>query len=78
MSKSRNTPNPRSKLLKSAVVGGAGLGLPPDSVPPSGMGVLLLYIPLEQLTNMTLPNIQADLGLPWAVEGGGTAWFDEL
>lgn len=74
----RTTPNPASTLLKSAVIAGAGMEVPPDSAPPAGMGVLILYVPLEQLAAMTLPDIQADVGLPWAVEGGGSAWFDEL
>ncbi|GIL13728.1 MAG: hypothetical protein BroJett038_24480 [Chloroflexota bacterium] len=78
MTKSRTIPNPSSVLLKNAVVGGAGLGMPPDATPPAGMGVVLLYVPLSDLTTMAAPDIQADLGLPWAVEGGGAAWFDEL
>ena len=78
MATSRTTPNPNSVLLRNAVVGGAGLGLPPNSAPPPGMGVLLLYVPLAQLTTMTPPDIQNDVGLPWAVETGGSAWFDEL
>ena len=78
MPKPRTIPNPKSVLLKSAVVAGAGLELPPDSSPPAGMGIVLLYVPLAQLTTMSPPDIQADLGLPWAVQGGGGAWFDEF
>lgn len=78
MSKTRLIPNPDSYLLKNAVVGGVGMSAPPDSAPPAGMGVVLLYVPLTQLSGMAPPDIQTDLGLPWAVEGGGAAWFDEL
>jgi hypothetical protein len=78
MPKTRTIPNPDSALLRNAVIGGAGLGVPPDSEPPAGMGCVLLYVPLQQLVAMAPPDIQSDLGLPWAVDGGGSAWFDEL
>lgn len=74
----RITPNPQSTLLKKAVIAGAGLGVPPGSDPPAGMGVLVLYVPLTHLTTMAPRSIQADMGLPWAVDGGGSAWFDEV
>jgi hypothetical protein len=75
---SRVIPNPESKLLKMAVIGGAGSAVPCGCEPPPGMGVLLLYVPLNQLARMALPAIQADVGLPWAVEGGGSAWFSDI
>lgn len=76
--KDRKIPNPNSKLLKQAIIGGAGMGVPPDSAPPPGMAVVLLYVPTATLTGMTPPDIQTDMGLPWAINGGGQAWFDEL
>lgn len=78
MPKLRKIPNPESSILKNAVIGGAGLDVPPNSSPPEGMGVILLYVPLSQLTTMSPPDMQQDLGLPWGVEGGGAVWFDDF
>jgi hypothetical protein len=74
----RVIPNPHSKLLASAIVGAVGLAVPPDSEPPAGMAVLLLYVPLDNMVEKNPIEIQTDLGLPWAVEDGSTAWLDEL
>lgn len=73
---SRKIPNPNSTLLANAVIGGCGIGLPPDSDPPQGMGAVVLYLPLPLLANKSPMDIQRDLGLPWSVDGGGTHWFD--
>lgn len=73
---SRETPNPDSSLLANAVIGGCGMDIPPDSAPPPGMGVVVLYVPLPMLADKSAPDIQRDIGLPWMVEGGGTYWFD--
>lgn len=73
----RKSPNPTSTLLPNAVVGGCGMGVPPDSDPPPGMGVVLLYVPLGLVVGKSPPEIQRDLGLPWSVEGGGSYWFDD-
>lgn len=78
MPKNRTIPNPDSALLRRAVVGGAGLGLPPDLEAPPGMAMVLLYVPVEELTSRSMPDIQTDLGLPWAAEDGAGVWFDEL
>lgn len=73
----REIPNPNSKILQRAIIGGMGASVPPGSAPPAGMGVVLLYVPLTELRR-SLPEVQADMGLPWAVEGGGGIWFDEI
>lgn len=78
MSNERIIPNPSSELLRRAVVGGAGLGLPPGLSAPPGMGMVLLYVPLEALTSRSIPEVQRDLGLPWSDETGQAVWFDEL
>lgn len=74
----RVTPNPKSTLLANAVVGGVGLAIPPDSDPPAGMAVLVLFVPLHEVDGKNPIEIQQDLGLPWAVEDGSSAWLDEL
>ncbi len=78
MPKLRTVPNPNSELLRHAVVGGAGLGLPPDVEAPAGMAIVLLYVPLDEVTKRSAPELQADLGLPWADQDGKPVWFDEL
>lgn len=42
------------------------------------MAMVLLYVPLEEITSRSLPQIQADLGLPWASDDGTGVWLDEL
>lgn len=74
----RIIPNPKSKILANAVVGGAGLGCPPDVSAPAGMGIIMLYVPLDQVVGKSLIDIQRDLGLPWFAEGGPAIWFYEL
>jgi hypothetical protein len=74
---SRKTPNPESKLLANAIVGGAGLGMP-GVTPPPGMAAVLLYVPIGEMLNKNIFEMQADLGLPWHAEGGDPVWFDEV
>lgn len=70
--------NKDSRLLTKAVIGGAGLQLPPDAgLPPEGMGAILLYVPLDVMKSMTLPDIQADIGLPWSGPDGEPFWLSE-
>lgn len=76
MQNARNPINPDSKLLSAAVVGGAGPGLPPDvGNPPPGMGAVLLYVPSQFITGMSLVAMQADMGLPWSDTKGQPYWF---
>jgi hypothetical protein len=42
------------------------------------MGMVLLYVPLEELTKRAPPDLQTDLGLPWASDDGKGVWFDEI
>lgn len=72
------TLNVNSEMLAKAVVGGAGLGLPPGAgIPPRGMGAVLLYVPLSAMAGKTPVEMQADMGLPWAGEEGEPVWFPE-
>ena len=76
----RKIPNPESKLLASAVVGGAGMGIPGFDL-PKGMGAVLLFVPISEIAGKNPMEIQSDLGLPWAIEDESGAcsgtWFDE-
>lgn len=73
----RKTPNPASNILATAVVGGAGLAIPPMlNTPPKGMAAIVLYVPVEHIAGKTVIDIQRDIGLPWHVEGGPGMWFD--
>lgn len=72
----REIPNPQSKLLESALVAGAGIGLP-GAEPPPGMGAILLYVPLGEIVAKSPLDIQEDLGLPWYCDSGPGIWFDE-
>lgn len=74
----RDIPNPESIILKNAVIGGAGLGNPPENEPPSGMAAVLLYVPIEQILNKSPIQIQNDIGLPWHMTGGDPVWFDDF
>ena len=76
--KTRVTPNPQSRMLSKAVVGGAGIGFPPSMKPPAGMGAIVLYVPIEQIVGKSILEMQSDIGLPWSVEGGQPVWVDEL
>lgn len=73
----RKSPNPHSKLLEKAVVGGAGMSLP-GVTPPQGLGVVLLYVPLSEVLGKSAIDMQSDLGIPWHCEGGQPVWFDDL
>lgn len=75
--KLRVTPNPQSQLLNLAVIGGAGLSLPPDTTVPEGMAAVLLFVPINCMIGKTIPEIQTDIGLPWFADGGESFWFDE-
>ena len=72
----KTTIKPDSTILSAAVVGGAGLALPPDAgIPPPGMGAVLLYVPLEVIGGKNPGEMQADMGLPWAGPNGEPYWF---
>lgn len=71
----RLTPNKDSKILKKAIIAGAGLGLPPSVSIPDGMGAVLLFVPIELLGNKSIIEIQQDIGLPWHAENGSGYWF---
>lgn len=74
----RTIPNPKSTLLAQAVVGGAGLFVPGEQlVPPEGKAAVLLYVPIDQMAGKSLPELQADLGLPWSMTDGAPYWFDQ-
>lgn len=74
----RNIPNPHSQMLACAIVGGAGLTLPPKVDVPEGMAAVVLFVPMEHVIGKSPIEIQEDLGLPWYCNGGSPAWFDEL
>lgn len=72
------TNKPYAAILSEAVIGGAGLVLPPDAgMPPPGMGVVLLYVPLKVIGNKNPVEIQADMGMPWAGPNGEPCWLPE-
>ena len=74
----RVIPNPSSKLLSQAVVGGIGLGLPLDLEIPPGLACLMLLVPAEAIHLKSPIDLQDDLGLPWSGDGGAPMWFDEF
>lgn len=80
--KVREIPNPHSILLSNAVVGAAGVALPPDIEPPISMAPILLFVPIDEMRGKSMSQIQEDLGLPWAGDDGNGAlshvWFDKL
>lgn len=69
--------NPHSEILRNAIIGGMGLGSLRPTIPPPGMWVVALYIPLGYLTSNGINAIQNDLGLPWYCEGGEPVWVDD-
>jgi len=73
---SRTVPNPMSKLLRQAVIGGAGIALPPDMAPPAGKAMVLLYVPIGELASLAITDIQSDLGIPWSDQDGNPVWLD--
>lgn len=77
MNPKREIPNPQSTLLSKAIIGGAGVGLPPDLDIPNGMAAVLLLVPIEELVSKSLPEIQEDIGLPWHAGDGPGVWFGE-
>lgn len=72
-----NRLNPESALFKSAVIGGAGIAIPPAHVPPKGMSVVVLYVPENSIRHMTPQTIQKDLGLPWSGPNGEPVWLEQ-
>ena len=74
----RKTPNQNSRMLAGAIVGSAGLTLPPEVDVPDGMAAVVLFVPMEQIIGKDPIEIQEDLGLPWHMEGGSPVWFDEM
>lgn len=68
--------NPSSEMLSKAVVGGAGLSVPPIT-PPCGMGVVVLFVPLASMQNKSPIEMQADMGLPWSGPNGDPYWFPQ-
>lgn len=70
-------PNPQSAILANAIVGGAGIGLPPERTAPKNMGCILLYAPIGHIVGKSVMDLQKDIGLPWCMgdEGAGY-WFD--
>ena len=74
----KKTVNPNSEMLSKAVVGGAGMGLPPGAgTPPPGMGAVLLYVPLDCMEDKSRIEMQADMGLPWSGPNGEPFWFQQ-
>ncbi len=70
--------SPNSEILRNAIIGGMGMELPPwPSIPPPGMWLVLLYIPLGYVLANSMNAIQNDLGLPWHCEDGEPAWLDD-
>lgn len=67
--------NANSKLLAHAVIGGAGIGVPPVA-PPQGMATVLLYVPATELVGLSPVEIQAGIGLPWSMDGE-PFWFPQ-
>lgn len=73
-----NRPQENSRFFEEAVVGGAGMGIPPGAGnPPAGMGVVLLYVPLSVMDGKSPIEMQADMGLPWSGPNGEPYWFPE-
>ena len=73
----RQSPNPASNILANALVAGFGLEVAGHNA-PEGMGVVVLYVPLEKVESQMPLAIQEDLGLPWYSSGCPPIWFDEV
>jgi hypothetical protein len=70
-------PNPKSTILSSSIIGGAGIGLPSEQKIPRNMGCVLLYAPAGRFVGKTLIEIQNDIGLPWRMGDDGKGfWFE--
>jgi hypothetical protein len=70
-------PNPKSTILANAIIGGAGIGLPPEQSAPRGMGCVLLYTPVGGIIGKSIIEIQQDVGLPWCMGNDGAGfWFE--
>lgn len=75
----RVIPNPHSTLLQHAVVGGAGLGIPPQMQIPPGYAAVVLLVPANLLTSMNPIEIQSDLSMPWTDGTAGPGvWFEDF
>lgn len=72
----KQIPNPKSSILAKAVVGGAGIGLPPGFELPDNMAAVILLVPIDKIVGKSPAEIQTDLGLPWAMEDGEPFWFE--
>ncbi|MDO8728374.1 MAG: hypothetical protein Q7K26_00615 [bacterium] len=44
---------------------------------PEGMAAVLLFVPINCMIGKTIPEIQADIGLPWFADSDEPFWFDE-
>ena len=72
----KQIPNPESNILAKAVVGGAGIGLPPYYEIPDGMAAVILLVPMNEIVGKNPIEIQADLGIPWSMDGE-PYWFEK-
>ena len=72
----KQIPNPKSNILANAVVGGAGIGLPPGFELPDNMAAVILLVPIDEIAGKSPAEIQNDLGLPWATVDGEAHWFE--
>lgn len=71
-------PRDQNRFFEQAVVGGAGMGIPPGSgTPPDGMGVVLLYVPLAVMDGKSPIEMQAEMSLPWSGPNGEPFWFPQ-
>lgn len=68
----------KAPFFEQAVVGGAGMGIPPGAgTPPDGMGVVLLYVPLTVMDGKSPIEMQDEMGLPWSGPNGEPFWFPQ-
>ena len=66
-----------SKLLERAHIGGYGIGAIPLQEPPVGMGVIVLFVPMDALIGKSPIEVQKDMNLAWSVSDGSGMWFNE-
>ena len=75
---SSNRTKDKIQFFEQAVVGGAGMGIPPGAgTPPAGMGAVLLYVPLSVMDGKSPIEMQAEMGLPWSGPNGEPFWFPQ-